>query len=69
MSLRVSTIERGHLGLLWAHVERRADHLLELRINGLVGEPPWVAATPKSITFGTAFPSLIVTICDGLRSR
>ena len=32
-------VEPIHLGLLGAHVERRADHLLEAGVDGEVGEP------------------------------
>ena len=33
-------VQRGQLRLLGRHVERRADHLLELRIDRLLDEPP-----------------------------
>ena len=39
MSLRVSTSEPAHLGLLGAHVHRRADHLAVAREERLLGEP------------------------------
>ena len=38
MSLRVSMSSAAHLGLLGAHVQRRADHLRELRVERLLGQ-------------------------------
>ena len=38
MSLRVSMSSAAHLGLLRAHVQRRADHLREPRVDRLVGQ-------------------------------
>ena len=39
MSLRVSMSRPAHLRLLRTHVGRRADELLELRVNRLVRQP------------------------------
>jgi len=64
-------VHRAHLRLLRTHVSRRADELLELRVNRLVRQISRVAlAIPKSITLGTGTPSCSVTrIFDGLMSR
>ena len=59
MSLRVSMSSAAHLGLLRAHVGRRADELLEGGEEGLVGQrwPAVALAMPKSMTLGTGMPS------------
>jgi hypothetical protein len=63
-------IERGHLRLLRTHIEWGSYHLLESREERHRTQAPSVAfATPKSITFGTGMPSLIVTsTLEGFRS-
>ena len=65
-------VQAAHLRLLRTHVGRRADELLELREERLVGQPLLLVALamPKSITFGTGTPSCSVTrMFDGLMSR
>ena len=72
MSLRVSMSRPAHLRLLGAHVQRRADHLRECRVNSVLSVSCWsvALATPKSITLGTGWPSCSVTSTfDGLMSR
>ena len=72
MSLRVSTSRPDELGLLGAHVQRRADELGEAGVERLArsGSGPVALAMPKSITLGTGTPSMSVTrMFDGLRSR
>ena len=62
MSLRVSTSRLLQLGLLGAHVQRRADHLAEAGVAASARSSCWpiALATPKSMTLGTGVPSCSV---------
>ena len=55
-------VQPAQLGLLRAHVQRRADHLRRSRVYTVLSVSCWpiALATPKSITLGTGLPSCTV---------